>query len=42
LWDVSLLKFIREYAVASLLSNVVEMRAMGLLDTDSTGRVLRG
>lgn len=42
LWDVSLLKFIREYTVSSLLSNVGEMQAMGLLDTDPASRVPRG
>ena len=34
LWDVSLLKFIYEYTAASAVSNLWEMRSMGLLDPE--------
>ena len=42
LWDVSLLKFIYEYTVASVTSNVGEMEAMGLFDPDPELNVPRG
>lgn len=32
LWDVSLMKFVYDYTVESLSSNVTEMQAMGLFD----------
>ena len=37
LWDVSLLKFIRELTEGSLRSNLAELRSHGLLDIDQSG-----
>ena len=37
LWDVSLMKFIYELTKHSLRDNVMQMKARGLLDTDSSG-----
>ena len=37
LWDVSLMKFIYELTKHSLRDNVTQMKAKGLLDTDSSG-----
>lgn len=42
LWDVSVLKFIYEYTVASLASNVSEMQAMGMLQPDPRTNVPMG
>ena len=37
LWDVSLLKFIRELIEGSVRGNLAEMRSRGLLDVDTAG-----
>jgi hypothetical protein len=37
LWDVSLLKFIRELTEGSLRSNLAELGSRGLLDVDEAG-----
>lgn len=42
LWDVSLLKFIFEYTVASLAGNVSEMSGQGLLEPDRVAGIPRG